>query len=258
MLVRTSGHTLLYDMGPAVRDGFDAGERAVVPALRALGVRALDAAIVSHADNDHAGGWPAVQRQFPTDEVWAPQGSPTLASRRCVAGRAWTWDGMRFRFLHPTPHFPYLKNESSCVLRIEGRHGNALLTGDIGEVVERELVRRDPAALRSEVVVVAHHGSNGSSDPDFVATTGARYALVSAGANNRFGHPKPRIVERWCAAGAEFLSTAGHGAIRVRFGAGGISIDRRRDSHPRLWDAARRAIDGDRRSCKQVADRAAP
>ena len=258
VVVRTSGHSLLYDMGPAVRDGFDAGERAVVPALRALGVRSLDAAIVSHGDNDHAGGWPAVQRQFPVREVWAPEGSPTLASRRCIAGRAWTWDGVRFRILHPTPHFPYLKNESSCVLRIEGSYGSALLTGDIGEVVERELVRRDPAALRSEVVVVAHHGSSGSSAPAFVAATGARYALVSAGANNRFGHPKPLTVERWCTAGADFLSTARHGAIRIRLDAGGISIDRRRDSHPRLWDAAHRASGGDQRACKQPAGATAP
>jgi competence protein ComEC len=241
VLVRTSGHSLLYDMGPAVTDGFDAGERAVVPALRALGVRRLDTAVVSHADNDHAGGWPAVKRQFPARATWAPDGSPTPASRRCVAGRAWTRDGVRFRFIHPTPHFPYFRNESSCVLRIEGRHGSALLTGDIGEVVERDLLRRERAALRADVVVVAHHGSGGSSDPGFVAATGARVALASVGAGNRFGHPKREVVERWCDAGAEFLSTADSGAIRVGIGANGIRVDRRRASHPRPWDAARRA-----------------
>lgn len=249
LLVRTSGHSLLYDMGPAVRDGFDAGERAVVPALRALGVHALDTAMVSHADNDHAGGWPAVQRQFPARVAWAPEGSPTPASLRCLAGREWSWDGVRFRILHPTPHFPYLKNESSCVLRIEGRHGSALLTGDIGEVVERQLLRREPVALRNDVVVVAHHGSSGSSDPGFVAATGARVALVSAGAGNRFGHPKPRVVERWCAAGADLLSTAENGAIRVRVGAAGIGIDGRRDSHPRLWDAPKRGGVGAGSAC---------
>jgi competence protein ComEC len=257
VLVRTSGHNLLYDMGPAVRDGFDAGERAVVPALRALGVRTIDGAIVSHADNDHAGGWPAVRRQFPASVVWAPEGSPTPATHRCIAGREWTRDGVRFRILHPTPHFPYLKNESSCVLRIEGRHGSALLTGDIGEVVERQLLRRDPAALRSDVVVVAHHGSSGSSEPDFIAATGARMALVSAAAGNRFGHPKPRVVERWCAAGADLLSTADNGAIRIRVDAAGIGIDRRRDSHPRLWDAARRADRGAGRTCNGAAETAA-
>ena len=53
VVVRTSRHALLYDAGPAVRDGWDAGERAVLPALRALGVSRLDAVVISHADHDH-------------------------------------------------------------------------------------------------------------------------------------------------------------------------------------------------------------
>jgi competence protein ComEC len=250
VLVRTSRHALLYDMGPAIRDGFDAGERAVVPALHGLGVRSLDAAIVSHGDNDHAGGWPAVERQFPAARVFAPAGSPTPATRRCMAGRTWQWDGVRFRMLHPTPYFPYLKNESSCVLRIAGAHGSALLTGDIGEVVEAMLLRRDADALRSDVVLVPHHGSGGSSAPAFIAATGARHALVSSGAGNRFGHPRPEVVQRWCRAGAEVIDTAESGALRVGLGAGGVVIEQRRRTHPRLWDAVRRqAGQGNHRSC---------
>ncbi len=240
VLVRTSRHALLYDMGPAIRDGFDAGDRAVVPTLHALGVHGLDAAIVSHGDNDHAGGWPAVQRQFPTARVLAPEGSPTAATRRCVAGQSWQWDGVRFRVLHPTPDFPYLKNESSCVLSIEGTHGSALLTGDIGEVVEGMLLRRDPEALHADVVLAAHHGSAGSSTAEFVAATGARHALVSTGAGNRFGHPKPYVVERWCTAGADVVDTASSGALNVRLGRDGMVVSQRRQTHPRLWDAAHR------------------
>src|SRR5690606_20170081 len=76
VLVRTARHALLYDMGPALPDGFDAGERAVVPALHALGVGRLDAAVISHGDNDHAGGWAAVDRAFPVAALLAPEGSP--------------------------------------------------------------------------------------------------------------------------------------------------------------------------------------
>src|SRR3546814_12112780 len=92
--------------------------------------------------------------------------------RTCLAGVQWQWDGVDFRFLHPPEYFPYLDNESSCVLRIETAHGAALLTGDIGQVVERDLLRRDATALRADVVLVAHHGSGDSSDPGFVAATG--------------------------------------------------------------------------------------
>ena len=241
VLVRSSDHTLLYDMGPAVHDGFDAGERAVTPALHALGVRRIDAAIISHGDNDHAGGWPAVQREFPVVHSFAPEGGPTPALAHCIAGKQWRWDGVTFRFLHPTPDFPYLGNEAGCVLRIEGAQHAALLTADIGEVIERGLVRRVPASLRADVVVVPHHGSNGSSDPDFIAATRARFALVSSGWGNRFGHPRPQVVDRWCAAGARVADTSREGALTVRLDGTGITLSRRRLAHSRLWDAARRA-----------------
>ena len=241
VLVRTQAHALLYDMGPAVRDGFDAGDRAVVPALHALGVRRIDAAVVSHGDNDHAGGLDAVLRIFPVRTLLAPTGSPTAATHPCLAGTAWRWEGVTLRFLHPPPHFPYLKNESSCVLRIETAYGAALLTGDIGEVVERDLVRIDEDAVRADLVLMAHHGSTGSSDAGFVAATRARLAAASAGYGNRFRHPKEDVVARWQRSGARVVSTVEQGALRSRFGARGIDVSGHRDAHPRLWDAARRS-----------------
>ena len=158
VLVRTAHHSLLYDMGPAVADGYDAGERAVIPALHGLGVRRLDLAMVSHGDNDHAGGLPAVASVFPMPQVWVPAGSPTHGTARCVAGQHWQWDGVRFRVLHPAEGIPYLDNESSCVLRIETATGSALLAGDIGQYVERKLLAEQPANVRNSVVIVPHHG----------------------------------------------------------------------------------------------------
>ncbi|RNF83194.1 DNA internalization-related competence protein ComEC/Rec2 [Lysobacter psychrotolerans] len=241
VLVRTRHHTLLYDMGPAVRDGFDAGERAVVPALHALGVRRLDAAVVSHGDNDHAGGYPAVAAVFPADAGYAPADSPVAGKALCEAGRRWTWDEVEFAFLHPPPHFPYLGNESSCVLRIRARHGSALLTGDIGQVVERDLVRLHGDELRSDVVLAAHHGSGGSSDPGFVQATRPQRVLVSSGHGNRFGHPKPDVLARWAKVGAQSVDTARDGAVRVRLLATGVEVETRRAARPRFWDAARRS-----------------
>ncbi|MDQ3228956.1 MAG: DNA internalization-related competence protein ComEC/Rec2 [Pseudomonadota bacterium] len=241
LLVRTSRHALLYDMGPAVKDGFDAGDRAVVPALHALGVRGLDAAVVSHGDNDHAGGLDAVLRRFPVRTLMGPAGSPTIATHRCIAGTAWRWNGVTFRFLHPPIYFPYFKNESSCVLRIETLHGSALLTGDIGEVIERDLLRLSKDDVRSDVVLMAHHGSAGSSDTEFVTASGARFAVASAGYGNRFRHPKDEIVARWRKAGAHVASTVEQGALRIRFSAEGIDVTGNRDTRPRLWDAVQRS-----------------
>jgi competence protein ComEC len=241
VLVRTARHDLLYDMGPAIPDGFDAGERVDVPTLHALGVRQLDMAIVSHGDNDHAGGFPAVARAFPPKVALTPDGAPPLPQGRpCMAGSTWQWDGVRFRFLHPPLYFPYLGNNAGCVLRVESTHGAALLMADVDQVIERDLLRRDPRDVRADVVVVAHHGSNGSSDPGFVAATGARFALISAGYGNRFHHPRPEAVARWRNSGAEIFVTMDSGAQEVRLAASGTSVQARRQAQPRLWDAVHR------------------
>lgn len=238
VLVRTANHHLLYDTGPASRDGFDAGERAVVPALRAWGIRQLDTLVLSHGDNDHAGGYGAVVAALRTRQTQVPVAMPwTGAAERCGSGHRWRWDGVEFQYLHPGSGFPYLGNESSCVLRVHSRHGTALLTGDIGEVIERTLVRQQPAALRADVVLVPHHGSAGSSDPAFVKATGARLVLVSSGHGNRFGHPRPEVVRRWQQAGAEALDTVKSGALQVWLARGGLEVRERRHAYRRLWDA---------------------
>lgn len=241
LVVRTHRHVLVYDAGPAVRDGFDAGERVVVPALRALGVRRLDRLLVSHGDHDHIGGLQAVRAAFPIAKLNGPPGLPLQEGEPCVAGQTWQWDGVRFEVLHPGPHFPYLRNESSCVLAVRGAYGSVLLTGDIGEVIERGLVKRVGPALAADVVVIPHHGSAGSSSPAFINATRPRLALASAGYGNRFGHPRADVLERWRRSGAEVLATPASGAVRVWLGREGIQLRERRISRPRAWDAAERA-----------------
>jgi len=197
VLLRTANTAVLYDAGPAVPDGYDAGERVVVPALHALGVRRLDAIIISHGDADHIGGLAAVRRRFPAPLLFSPRHDRATADAQpCLAGQGWQADGVEFSFLHPDEHFPALRsrNTSSCVLRVVGQYGALLLPGDVEAVIERLLVHKDADSVRAEVVLAAHHGSGNSSDPMFIAATRARYALVSAGHGNRFGHPHPRAL----------------------------------------------------------------
>ncbi|UHH09596.1 DNA internalization-related competence protein ComEC/Rec2 [Luteimonas fraxinea] len=241
VLIRTAHHAVLYDTGPAIPEAYDAGERVVVPALHALGVRRLDAIVVSHGDADHAGGFGAVQRRFAAPVVFAPQWDRVPGASPCLMGSAWRMDGVTFRFLHPDLHFPAFRNPSSCVLRVETAHGAALLPGDIDDLVERLLVRRDAASLAADVVIAAHHGSRSSSDPAFVRASGAAVAMMSAGHGNRFGHPHEEVVERWSKAETAVGSTAGGGATRFRLQAGGLVVTQERVRRPRLWDAALQA-----------------
>jgi competence protein ComEC len=143
---------------------------------------------------------------------------------------------VRFRVLHPPPFFPYLRNDSSCVLRIEAGGQVALLPGDIGRQVEARLLRLHGDSLRAGLLLVPHHGSRNSSSGDFVATVAPAWAVASTGAGNRFGLPKEEVLMRYRAVGSHFLDTAQEGALGFRLGAQGLQLRaaRRRD-RPRYW-----------------------
>jgi competence protein ComEC len=236
VLVRTHSHALLYDAGPGGPRGPDAGETVVVPALHALGVRKLDTLLVSHGDADHAGGMPAVRRAWPQARVLGVEGWAQPGMGLCRDTQSWSWDGVEFRVLHPPPWFPYLRNDSSCVLRIEAGGRVALLPGDIGKHVEARLLHLHADQLRADLLLIPHHGSRGSSSGDFLTQVRPSVAVASVGAGNRFGLPKAEVIDRYRELGARVLSTAEGGALSFRLGPAGLRLTgARRLQQPRYW-----------------------
>ena len=236
LVVRTSNHVLVYDTGPAFRTGRDTGELVIVPYLRTFGVAHIDMLVVSHGDLDHAGGMQTVIKSMRPRRVIA---GPSVQvrdypSETCEIGQRWTWDGVQFEFLHPASPDADSDNNTSCVLRITGPHGSALLTGDIEADAEAELVERE--ITPADIVVVAHHGSRSSSTEQFVAATHATYAVMSAGYRNRWGFPKKQVTERWSAAGAQVLSTIEGGAIELEV-SGTTTVRQYRHDHHRYWSS---------------------
>jgi competence protein ComEC len=221
IVVRTANHALLFDAGPARGEGHDAGEAVVLPALRALGVRQLDRVVVSHGDNDHAGGVAAVLRAFPNARV--ASGPGVGFGTACRAGTRWRWDHVAFEFLHPPEHFPPLRNEASCVLRVVAGDRAALLPGDIGAIIEARLVA-DGAGLAADLLLLAHHGSRGSNSDALLDAVRPRIAVASAGHRNRFGHPAPDVAARLAARGIPLHATASGGALRYRIAPGALVV----------------------------------
>jgi len=218
VLVRTAGHALLYDTGPRYSAESDAGQRLLVPLLQSLGQR-LDTVVLSHRDNDHAGGALAVLKQQPQAALLSsiePRHPLQQARRstRCEAGQHWRWDGVDFSVLWP-PAADYLagtgSNALSCVLRIEAGGRAALLTGDISEAEESRLLMSG-AVLSADWLLVPHHGSRGSSSSRFLAAVSPRSALAQAGYRNRFGHPAPEAVARYRQQAIHWLDTVHCGA----------------------------------------------
>ena len=228
------GRWLLVDAGPRGFGGSDAGLTRVVPYLHGQGARRLEAVILSHPDEDHAGGLAAVLRNVRTGTVLGPgfsvgQSGHMLGAeearranipwRRTVAGDAWTLDGVDFEVLHPAPpgpstHSPapsHNPNDWSVVVRVTYGEFSALLTGDADAAIEDLLLGQG----RITALKVGHHGSRTSTSEAFVRATSPRYAVISVGARNRYGHPDPVVLARLERAGARIFRTDLDGTVTL-------------------------------------------
>jgi len=238
VVLRTGSHALVYDAGARYPSGFDLGEAVVTPSLHALGIGRLDMLMISHADNDHAGGAAAVAAAFPGARRYAGEVARMhVPMAPCLAGQAWSWDGVRFRVLNPrSARQSPRDNDRSCVLLVEGGGGRLLLAGDISDRIEPRVaaaVDQGPGP----VLLVPHHGSSSSSSVGFIAALRPRLAIVSAGWRNRFGHPRPDVLQRYAAAGVPVLNTATAGAVEVDFPAAAPPhvVARWRHREARYW-----------------------
>jgi competence protein ComEC len=218
VVVRTRDHAMVYDAGARYPSEYDLGAAVVVPSLYALGIDRLDMLMISHADNDHAGGASVVAAAFPAAQRYSGEpGRVRVPMAQCLAGQQWEWDGVRFRVLSPT--MAMLKasaNDHSCVLLVEGRAGRLLLTGDIAMDTEPSVAASLGPGPRP-ALQVPHHGSKSSSSAAFIAAVRPELAVVSTGWRNRFGHPRPEVMQRYADAGVPVFNTAVDGAVQIDF-----------------------------------------
>ena len=221
-VIETKDHIMLYDTGPKFSDDFNAGEHIIYPFLRHVGIKKIDKLVISHADLDHSGGFESLLEHFTPKQILTSLPERLNAKRegilKCKAGQYWEWDGVYFEFLHPSRDVVKKFNEQSCVLKITTATHSVLLTGDIGKKTEHELIARYGERLKSDILVVPHHGSRTSSSAEFIKTVSPEYALFSFGYLNRYGHPKPQVVARYKKEGVRLINTVECGAILFDLG----------------------------------------
>lgn len=221
VLVQTKNKSLLYDTGAKFSERFDMGQRVVVPYLNYTGIQVLDLLMLSHGDNDHAGGADSVlqmldvQQLLAESEIIEKKVRVGRGDKACESGQRWLWDGVYFEVLHPDQGYKK-RNNRSCVLKIWNNHYSLLLSGDIESKVELRMLRSATEKLKSDILIVPHHGSNTSSTQAWLDKVDPQLAIVSAGYKNRFGHPTTKVLARYQRQGSRILNTAKSGMIQIK------------------------------------------
>ena len=226
ILVRSGRFLTLVDCGG---DGYDSAGDTAADYLTDRGVGRLDLLVLTHFHDDHANGVAQLLRRVDVDTLAIPDVEPDSALRQEIvsfrggAGHSGAVCADRY---HPgpgggadhPPHRPLGSGETNeeglTVLASQGEF-DVLVTGDMGSDVE-ELLLRHTQLPDLEVLAVGHHGSQYSTSQALLDQTQPEYALVSVGADNRYGHPAQETLERIAAAGAEIYRTDVAGTVTVR------------------------------------------
>lgn len=213
VVVRTQSHTLLYDTGPRLSPGFDAGAAVVVPFLRSTGIDRVDALVLSSSANRHAGGAESVVTEFPPARLLSSDTDlrASYGGEACRRHLEWTWDGVRFRFLHPQADDTFAPRDRSCVLRIDAPGGTILLPGAIGQRGQWFLLARRER-LRADVLL-APIGAGGTMVDEFVQAVRPKWIVVPGSRSATGGRAGNRPPGEHGGAGIARTDCAG----RIRF-----------------------------------------
>lgn len=215
-----TGEKMLIDGGGFPGD-FDPGRSIIAPFLWSRRILRVDYIILSHPQPDHYRGLLFIADHFRPREFWLPPGEDEpgdlkkllerltekeVRVRRLYRGHELSVGGVSLQVLNPPPIPPEDPNDASLVLRVEGKGRTALFPGDISRRREEEMVKV-ALPLQAELLKVPHHGSKTSSSYPFVQEVRPLFAVISVGEDNPYGHPHPRVVNRYFSLGAEVLRT---------------------------------------------------
>lgn len=218
-VIHTAESTLVFDAGAKYSEKSDLASTVIVPYLIGERVTRVDQLVISHGDNDHAGGAQTLLSSLPVGRLLTsvPEIFPYNNPTHCEEGIEWKINDVHFEFLSPSGDRLFDGNDASCVLKVSSVNGSVLLTGDIEKNTEGSLLRYQADKLKSNVLIAPHHGSTSSSTPGFIKAVDPDYVLFPVGYKNRFGFPKEVVVERYKELGVARFNTANQGAITVLF-----------------------------------------
>ena len=210
---------------------YEVGRRIVVPYLKGRGIKAVDTMIITHADADHAEGAEEVMEEIKVKEIHVSPNSweksvmediiahikkEKIPLKEKIADEKWRVGDAYFEYLSPTDT-QYDGNNDSLVLLVSFGKYKILLTGDLEEDGEMQLVKNNEQKITHlSILKVGHHGSKTSSAEAFLKHTKPSLSIFSTGLNNRYKHPSKEVVERFQKLGLPTLNTAEVGSIELK------------------------------------------
>jgi competence protein ComEC len=233
----TRDYLVVYDTGPgnglAGEAGWDMVEGTIQPMIQATGT-SPDLVVASHGDLDHAGGLERLQLEYPDARFLASLPEKRRGIQTCREPASWWGESISFEVLHPSAGLPYLGNDSSCVISVNGPGLSLFLGGDISKVVEQRLV--DNGLGHHLLMIAPHHGSSTSSSQALIDTVQPVWTLISSGAKNRYGFPRADVLKRYASKDIPILNTAECGGIRITGGSkGDLILESARVSRKSIW-----------------------
>ncbi|HXM21101.1 MAG TPA: ComEC/Rec2 family competence protein [Terriglobales bacterium] len=230
LLVSPQGRTLLVDAGGIpfwMHSELDIGEDVVSPYLWSRGFHQLDVVALTHAHADHMGGMAAVLANFHPRELWLGVDSPSpelqalLRDAKALGipvilhktGDSLEIGGAMVAVLAPprdAEAHVSRPNDESLVMKIRYGATSALLEGDAEKKTEKQVAEKNPQA---DLLKVAHHGSATSTIPELLAAVHPRFAVISVGARNVYGHPRREVLDRLAEAQVVTYRTDMDGAV---------------------------------------------
>lgn len=220
VLVRSGDHALLYDGGDREASSF------VVSYLQKQGIDDLDYLIASHYDSDHISGLIGALHVFSVDKVIGPDyehDSDTYRSFLSTAadkgltvlhpeiGTVYPFGDSTFTILSPS-EISGDSNNNSVAIRLVNGKTSFLLSGD-AEYQSEEQMCSSGLNLQSDVICPGHHGSSTATSSLFLEYTRPKFAVISCGFHNEYGHPHPETLQRLSDAGVTVLRTDQSGTI---------------------------------------------
>jgi len=230
IVISPQGRTLLVDAGGIpfwMHSELDIGEDVVSPYLWSRGVQHLDIVALTHAHADHMGGMAAVLANFHPHELWLGVDSPSpelqtlLREAKALkipiilhkAGDGFEIGGAKVAVLAPARDAEMhasRPNDESLVMKISYGTTSALLEGDAEKKTEKQVAQESPQA---DLLKVAHHGSATSTIPELLAAVHPRFAVISVGTRNVYGHPRQEVLDRLAEAHVLTYRTDRDGAV---------------------------------------------